>query len=50
MSSFDYAKGDFPRAEACASTILSLPIFPELRTYEVEYVAEQLMRSLGRSE
>ena len=47
MSSLQYAKGDFPRAENCASTILSLPIFPELRTYEVEYVAEQLIRSLS---
>ncbi|HKN35820.1 MAG TPA: DegT/DnrJ/EryC1/StrS family aminotransferase [Terriglobales bacterium] len=50
MASLHYAKGDFPKAEASASTILSLPIFPELRTYEAEYVAEQLIRSLACSE
>jgi dTDP-4-amino-4,6-dideoxygalactose transaminase len=49
MASLRYAKGDFPHAEDCASTILSLPIFPELRADEVEFVAEQLRHSLVNS-
>jgi dTDP-4-amino-4,6-dideoxygalactose transaminase len=48
MVPLGYIKGDFPRAEACASGILSLPIFPELRAAEVEYVAEHLLLSLRK--
>jgi dTDP-4-amino-4,6-dideoxygalactose transaminase len=33
-----YKAGDLPRAEACAQTVLSLPIFPELTEAEVNHV------------
>jgi dTDP-4-amino-4,6-dideoxygalactose transaminase len=32
----------FPVAEKCTRQILSLPIYPELRNEEVEFVAEKL--------
>lgn len=32
--------GDFPMAEAAADSVLSLPIYPELSTREVEIIAE----------
>lgn len=35
-----YRKGDFPVAERTCSEILALPIFPELRDDEVEYVCD----------
>jgi dTDP-4-amino-4,6-dideoxygalactose transaminase len=50
MASLGCRKGDFPYAEACASTILSIPIFPELRADEVEYVAERLLLSLSKEQ
>ncbi len=37
-----YHAGDFEQTESCASTILSLPMFPELEDEEVSYVAEKL--------
>jgi dTDP-4-amino-4,6-dideoxygalactose transaminase len=43
MSYLGYKPGQFPRAEASASRILSLPLFPELQRDEVEYVAEHLL-------
>jgi dTDP-4-amino-4,6-dideoxygalactose transaminase len=36
--------GDFPVAEACARTVLSLPMFPELRCDQLEYVADHVTR------
>lgn len=33
-----YKKGDFPVAEEIADAVLSLPVYPELRDDEVEYV------------
>jgi dTDP-4-amino-4,6-dideoxygalactose transaminase len=38
-----YTTNQFPRAEASAARILSLPIFPELQRDELEYVAEHLL-------
>lgn len=43
-----YREGDFPRAEAQASRILSLPIYPELTDAQVEYVSEQLRHILSQ--
>lgn len=37
-----YKKGDFPVTESQTGTILSLPIFPELSDYQIEYVADAI--------
>ena len=37
-----YKKGDFPIAERVASEIIALPIYPEMRTDEVEYICETI--------
>jgi dTDP-4-amino-4,6-dideoxygalactose transaminase len=39
-----YQPGDLPVSESLAHTILSLPMFPELRPEQIEYVAEQAAR------
>ena len=44
-----HTKGDFPHAESSASSLLSLPMFPELTTEAIEYVAENLMASVNRA-
>ena len=38
-----HGEGDFPRAEAQARTILSLPIYPELEDAQVDYVIEKTL-------
>jgi dTDP-4-amino-4,6-dideoxygalactose transaminase len=38
-----YQKGSFPVAERCAEEFLSLPMFPELTSDQVEYVASTLL-------
>lgn len=37
-----HKKGDFPIAEGVAGRILSLPIYPELKNVEVEYIAKEI--------
>jgi dTDP-4-amino-4,6-dideoxygalactose transaminase len=37
-----YREGDFPIAEECSRTVLSLPVAPELTNRQVEYVCEQV--------
>lgn len=39
-----YSKGDFPVAEKMASEILSLPMFPELKESEIEYITEHIKK------
>jgi dTDP-4-amino-4,6-dideoxygalactose transaminase len=37
-----YKKGDFPKAEQMAEQILSLPIFPELKRKQIDYVIKTM--------
>jgi hypothetical protein len=37
-----YKAGDFPMAEACANTVLSLPLYSQLSAQEVEQVAARV--------
>jgi dTDP-4-amino-4,6-dideoxygalactose transaminase len=41
-ASLGYKQGDFPVAERLAGRILSLPMFPEITTEQIDYVVEQL--------
>jgi len=41
-----YKEGDFPVAEECAKEVLSLPIYPELKRTQIEYIAETLKEGL----
>lgn len=42
FSFLNYKKGDFPNTEKITSEILSLPIFPELRDDEINYVCDKI--------
>jgi dTDP-4-amino-4,6-dideoxygalactose transaminase len=42
--------GSFPVAEKCAREFLSLPMFPELRSEQVEFVVDTLKECLGDGE
>jgi dTDP-4-amino-4,6-dideoxygalactose transaminase len=48
-SSLGYSAGDFPSAERAASEVLSLPMYPELQSEDVQFVAEALVDSLTAS-
>jgi len=37
-----YKEGNFPVAEECAKEVISLPIYPELKRKEIEYIVETL--------
>ncbi|MEX0775472.1 MAG: DegT/DnrJ/EryC1/StrS family aminotransferase [Phycisphaeraceae bacterium] len=43
-----YAPGSFPVAERLAQRILSLPIYPELTSEQVDYIAATIRRFYGR--
>lgn len=49
FSELGYKKGDLPVAERLCGEVLSLPIYPELKQEQVEYVANTVLRfySLG---
>jgi dTDP-4-amino-4,6-dideoxygalactose transaminase len=44
----NYGANDFSVALKCSQDILSLPIYPELREEQVEYICEQLTIALKR--
>ena len=41
-----YKEGDFPVAEECAREVISLPIYPELKREEIEYIVKTLKKGL----
>jgi len=43
-------KGSFPVAERCAAEFLSLPMFPELTSDQIAYVAGEVVRVAGGSD
>jgi dTDP-4-amino-4,6-dideoxygalactose transaminase len=43
-----YGQGDFPETERLANSMLSLPMFPELRREQIEWVAEEIAEFLRR--
>jgi len=45
-----YKRGDFPVAEACADSFLSLPMYPELTDQQLETVATELKACLHQRE
>ncbi len=44
-----YRRGDFPVSEACASTFLSLPMYPELTDAQIETVVTELKACLSHA-
>jgi len=42
-----YRQGDLPVAERLCSEVLSLPVYPELRQEQIEYVANTVLRFYG---
>ncbi|MDM5340087.1 DegT/DnrJ/EryC1/StrS family aminotransferase [Fictibacillus enclensis] len=42
FSELGYKEGDLPETEKAAETVLSLPMFPELKRKQQEYVVEQI--------
>jgi dTDP-4-amino-4,6-dideoxygalactose transaminase len=44
LASLGYRRGDFPATEQWSRTMLSLPMFPELRPSEIEHVVDVVRR------
>ncbi|UCC22457.1 MAG: DegT/DnrJ/EryC1/StrS family aminotransferase [Planctomycetota bacterium] len=42
-----YRQGDFPVAERVSSEVLSLPVYPELKREQIEYVANMVLKFYG---
>jgi dTDP-4-amino-4,6-dideoxygalactose transaminase len=47
FSELCYKQGDFPVAERLCDEVLSLPIYPELTTEQIEYVAQTILKFYG---
>jgi len=47
MADLGYAKGDFPRAEAAAGKVLSLPLNPSLSEEQVEKICRSIRNHFG---
>jgi dTDP-4-amino-4,6-dideoxygalactose transaminase len=43
-----YREGDLPESEAAAESVLSIPIYPELTTVQLDYVADAVCEYLNR--
>lgn len=41
-----YGRGDFPISEKAAQEVLSLPLYAELETGQIEYIAQQVLRAV----
>jgi dTDP-4-amino-4,6-dideoxygalactose transaminase len=50
FASLGYRRGDFPSAERISDEILSLPIYPELKEHQIEYVVNATEESLAAVE
>lgn len=48
-SDLNYKNGDFPITEKCAKEVISLPMFPELTKDEINYIAEEIDKFLGKT-
>lgn len=46
---FGYREGQFPEAERAAKEVLSLPIYPEMEDWQVEYVVESVREYYGKT-
>ena len=44
FSDLGYKKGDLPVAELLCSKVLSLPVYPELTTEQIEYAAKMILK------
>jgi dTDP-4-amino-4,6-dideoxygalactose transaminase len=42
-----YGEGDLPHSEQAAKEVLSLPVYPELKREDIEYVADQIAEFTG---
>jgi len=47
FKSLGYRDGDLPVSERFAATVLSLPIYPELTSEQIEYTAETILKFYG---
>jgi len=48
FGSLGYRRGDLPVAERLCSEVLSLPIYPELKQEQIEYVAKTVLKFYNR--
>jgi dTDP-4-amino-4,6-dideoxygalactose transaminase len=50
FSYLGYQRGDFPHSERAADEILSLPLYPEITTAQLEAVATAVRDAIAGSE
>lgn len=46
FSYLGYKKGDFPESEKAADTAFSIPVYPELTTDQIDYVADSIKKEI----
>ncbi len=44
LPTFGFKRGDFPEAEKAALTSLALPVYPELKRVEKDYIVQSIRR------